>query len=62
MPKHRADRPSSPAPLSRTERRAAKVDAYAKDQIADERKAEEIKRQKLKALRTGKNLPPKAAG
>jgi hypothetical protein len=54
MPKRKAERLSSPAPLSRTEQRAAKVDAYAKDQIADERNAEKIKRQKLKALRTGK--------
>ena len=28
--------------------------------LADERRAEEIKRQELKALRTGKNLPSKA--
>jgi hypothetical protein len=39
------------APLSRTEKRAERVDAYVKDLLASERKADELKRQKLKALR-----------
>jgi predicted transcriptional regulator len=41
------------APLSHAEQRAVRVDAYVKDHLAKEREAGELKRQKLKALRTG---------
>jgi hypothetical protein len=43
------------APLSHAEQRAVRVDAYVKDHLAKEREIGEIKRQKLKALRTGEN-------
>jgi len=39
------------------EKRAERVDAYVKNLLASERKADELKRQKLKALRTGQNAP-----
>ena len=45
------------APLSRKEKRAERVDAYAKDLLANERKADELKRQKLKGLRVSQNAP-----
>ena len=46
-----------PAPLSSAERRAVRIDTYVKDLLAEERKAEELKRQKLKALRIAQNAP-----
>ena len=45
------------APLSRTEKRAERVDNYVKDLLASERKADEVKRQKLKALRMAQSPP-----
>jgi hypothetical protein len=45
----------SPAPLSSGERRAVRIDAYVKDLLAKERKADELKRQELKALRIAQN-------
>jgi hypothetical protein len=50
------------APLSRTEKRAERVDAYVKDLLANERKADEIKRQKLKALRIAQTGPASEPG
>jgi hypothetical protein len=47
----------SPAPLSSGERRAVRIDAYVKDHLANQRKADEVKRQKLKALRIAQNAP-----
>jgi hypothetical protein len=38
-------------PLNRTEQKAAKIDTWVKDQLASERTAGELKRQRLKALR-----------
>jgi hypothetical protein len=57
MPRRRTIGGSLPAPLSGSERRAARVDAYVKDHLAKEREADELKRQKLKALRTAQNAP-----
>jgi hypothetical protein len=57
MPRRRTIGGSLPAPLSGSERRAARVDAFVKDQLATEREADELKRQKLKALRIGHNAP-----
>jgi hypothetical protein len=48
--------------LSRTEKRSERVDAYVKDLLANERKADEIKRQKLKALRIAQNAPAPELG
>jgi hypothetical protein len=50
------------APLSRTEKRAERVDAYVKDLLANERKADELKRQKLKALRIAQNAQASEPG
>jgi len=50
------------APLSRTEKRAERVDAYVKDLLANERKADELKRQKLKALRIAQNAQASETG
>jgi hypothetical protein len=47
----------SPAPLSSGERRAVRIDAYVKDLLAKERKADALKRQKLKGLRIAQNAP-----
>ena len=47
----------SPSPLSSGERRTVGIDAYVKDFLAKERKADEFKRQKLKALRIARNAP-----
>jgi hypothetical protein len=52
----------SPVPLSSGERRAVRIDAYVKDHLAKERKADELKRQKLKALRVGQNAPAPEPG
>jgi hypothetical protein len=48
--------------LSRTEKRAERVDAYVKDLLANERKADELKRQKLKALRIAQDAPAPEPG
>jgi hypothetical protein len=50
------------APLSRMEKRAERVDAYVKDLLTNERKADELKRQKLKALRIAQNAPASEPG
>ena len=47
----------SPAPLSNGEQRAVRIDAYVKDHLANQRKADEVKRQQLKALRIAHNAP-----
>jgi hypothetical protein len=58
MPRRRAQgKTIRVAPLSRTEKRAERVDTYVKDLLASERKADELKRQKLKALRIAQNAP-----
>jgi hypothetical protein len=44
------------------EKRAERVDAYVRDLLANERKADELKRQKLKALRIAQNAPASEAG
>jgi len=58
MPRRRVPgKTSQLAPLSRTEKRAERVDNYVKDLLASERKADEVKRQKLKALRMAQSPP-----
>jgi hypothetical protein len=57
MPRRKVGGGSSVAPLSHAEQRAARADAYVKDHLAKEREADELKRQKLKALRTGEKAP-----
>jgi hypothetical protein len=60
MPRRKV--PGKTIRLSRTEKRAERVDAYVKDLLASERKAEELKRQKLKALRMAQNAPAPELG
>ena len=63
MPRRRVPgKTSRVASLSRTEKRAEKVDAYVKDLLANERQADELKRQKLKALRIAQNTPASGLG
>jgi hypothetical protein len=44
------------------EKRAERVDAYVKDLLANARKADELKRQKSKALRMGEKAPAPELG
>ena len=46
--------PSKPEPLTAADRKLAKVNAWVKEHLAKERAAEVLKREELKALRTGK--------